>query len=109
MTTEREWPQWPWKEWGNIEPDKARLEDAVHRTLARQLWEEEMSWERCGWCRERRKMVPVDGSERRLPKTGRIRFEVRCATCGETSLRSRHPNPIIPPGLAVSAEAGNGF
>ena len=98
--TLREYPEWPWRLWGAVEADKARLEMAVHRTQRRKTYAEGMNWERCGWCRERRVMVPVEGSEQRT-KTGRIRFEVRCSVCGETSLRSRHPNPVVPAGLAM--------
>ena len=96
---EREYPVWPWKEWGDLEPDKAKAEMAIHRVEAAKFYEGRGEWERCGECRERRRMVPVEGSEVRLPRTGRIRFEVRCSECGATSLRSRHPNPIVPPGL----------
>ena len=99
MEYQREYPVWPWKLWGGVEPDKAKLEMAVHRTEAQKFYEGRAEWERCGHCRARRRMLPVDGSEERLPRTGRIRFQVRCAECGETSLRSRHPNPIVPPGL----------
>ena len=28
---EREYPEWPWKTWGGVEADKAKLEEAVHR------------------------------------------------------------------------------
>ena len=97
---EREYPVWPWKLWGDSEPEKAKLEMAIHRVAAAEWYAEQGGgWERCGECRERRRMVPVADSEVRLPKTGRIRFEVRCSDCGATSLRSRHPNPIRPPGL----------
>ena len=58
-----------------------------------------MNWERCSHCGERREMNVVEGSEVKMPKTGRIRYQVRCAECWEVSLRSRHPNPVETPGL----------
>ena len=96
---EREHPVWPWKEWGDLEPDKARLEMSIHRQAAADWYATQSGWERCGECRERRQMRPVEGSERRMVKTGRIRFEVRCAECGHIALRSRHPDPVAVPGL----------
>ena len=98
---EREYPQWPWRLWGGLEPDKAKLEMAVHRVEERKRRETQLNWERCGWCRERREMLLVAGSEVKT-RTGRIRFEVRCVECGMTSLRSRHPNPVVPPGLEAA-------
>ena len=102
---EREYPVWPWKEWGKIEADKARLEEAVHRTAARKFYET-MSWDRCSHCNDRVEMVPT-GEEQVMPKTGRVRFVVRCSECWETSLRSRHPNPVKTPGLVGAESTGD--
>ena len=85
---EREYPEWPWKVWGGVEADKAKLEEAVHRAAQAKWWLEQggMNWERCSHCGERREMNVVEGSERRMPKTGRYPLsEVRCAECWEVS------------------------
>ena len=105
----REYPEWPWKEWGKIEADKARLEEAVHRAAQARWWQEQgqMNWERCSFCGERREMNPVPGSEQVMPKTGRVRYSVRCSECWETSLRSRHPDPVKTPGLVGAESSGD--
>ena len=70
-----------------FEADKAKLEEAVHRAAQARWWEEQggMNWERCSFCGERREMNVVEGSEVKMPKTGRIRYQVRCAECWKVS------------------------
>ena len=86
MEYQREYPVWPWKLWGGVEPEKAKLEMAIHRTEAQKFYEGRAGWERCGHCRARRRMLPVDGSEDAgCPERAVSAIQVRCAECGQTS------------------------
>ena len=104
MEFEREYPAWPWKEWGKVEADKARLEEAVHRVEARKFWEaqEQGGWDRCRGCGWKGTFKQV--SEARLSSwgTGRMMFEAQCPGCGERVVRSYHPDPVVAPGLEAA-------
>ena len=102
---EREFPANPWSE-HPLEPDKARLELAVHRTAESAWWAAEREagagWERCrneGGALTRWDRLP--GPETVL-KSGRIRYEARCRGCGVVLPRSYHPSPIVDPGVTES-------
>ena len=102
-------PVWPWRLWGDLEPDKARLEMAIHRVAQARCRGESQEPEGVshgsgvGGVGGRREMRLVPGLGVEVVKDGAdkvLRCAVRSAVM--TSLRSRHPNPIRPPGLETA-------
>ena len=94
----REYPQWPWKEWGDLEPDKARMEMAIHRAEAAKLDDgEPREW--CGGCGHRTRFQQVGEPVPSPWPTGRLRVRVECVKCGHKRPWSFHPDPIRVPGL----------
>ena len=96
---QREFPEWPYREWGGLEPDKAKLEMAVHRVEAAKFYEGEAAREWCGGCGSRTRFRQVSDPEPSPWNTGRLRCRVECAKCGHIRLWSFHPAPISVPGL----------
>ena len=97
---EREYPVWPWKLWGDSEPEKAKMEMAIHRAEAAKFYDGNERLERCSGCDRRTRFSQVSDPEPSPWGTGRLRCWVECVRCGHRKLWSFHPAPIKVPGLS---------
>ena len=103
MTYEREYPVWPYRLWGDAEPEKARLEMAIHRAEAAKFYEGDEAREWCSGCGHRTRFRQVSDPEPSPWGTGRLRCRVECLKCGHIRLWSFHPAPVEVPGLTCPA------
>lgn len=100
MPFEREFPARPWVEYAT-DPEKAKLEEAIHRTEAAKHYARERQGKvRCGECGRWEVLVQEGECWASRWGTGRRQYRARCQGCGEVSLRSYHPAPVEVPGLA---------
>lgn len=99
--TNPEFPARPWTEWDS-DPDKARLEMAVHQAGARNDGGDHPGWaktRRCSECGGHGFIRLTDDGEQVL-KSGRVKFWERCDGCGHRRANSFHPSPHPLPGLS---------
>ena len=100
---EREYPVWPYRLWGDCEPEKAKLEMAIHRSEAAKFYAGDEAREWCSGCGHRTRFRQVSDPEPSPWGTGRLRCRVECLKCGHQRLWSFHPSPIVVPGLGCPA------
>ena len=104
---EREYPVWPWRLWGDSEPEKARLEMAIHRSEAAKFYEGEGAREWCGGCGHRTRFRQVSDPEP-SPWNGRGGCGAgwSAPSAGTAGFGRFILSPIEVPGLTSTAGSG---